>query len=59
MLNLDVGGLIAELVLATEMGADASDIALTVHPHPTLSATVGLASEAFEGSLTELYIRKR
>jgi len=53
------GELIAELVLAIEMGADASDIALSVHPHPTLSETVGLASEAFEGSLTELYIRRR
>jgi dihydrolipoamide dehydrogenase len=53
------GELIAEHVLAIEMGADASDIALTVPPHPTLSETVGLASEAFEGSLTELYIRKR
>lgn len=48
------GDLIAELALAIEMGADAEDIALTVHPHPTLSETVGLASEAFLGTITDL-----
>ncbi|MBX3695573.1 MAG: dihydrolipoyl dehydrogenase [Steroidobacteraceae bacterium] len=53
------GELIAELALAIEMGADAADIALTVHPHPTLSETVGLAAEAFEGTLTELYVPKK
>jgi dihydrolipoamide dehydrogenase len=55
----NAGELIAELGLAIEMGADAGDIALTVHPHPTLSETVGLAAEAFEGTLTDLYIPKR
>ena len=51
--------LIAELVLAIEMGADATDVGLTIHPHPTLSETVGLAAEAFEGTLTDLYIPKK
>ena len=55
----NAGELIAELALAIEMGADATDIGLTVHPHPTLSETVGLAAEAFEGTLTDLYIPKR
>ena len=55
----NAGELIAELVLAIEMGADATDIGLTIHPHPTLSETVGLAAEAFEGTLTDLYIPKR
>ena len=48
------GDLIAEVALAIEMGADADDIALTVHPHPTLSETIGLASEAFAGTITDL-----
>ena len=55
----NAGELIAELGLAIEMGADATDIGLTIHPHPTLSETVGLAAEAFEGTLTDLYIPKR
>ena len=41
------------------MGADAADIGLTIHPHPTLSETVALAAEAFEGTLTDLYMPKR
>ena len=54
------GDLIAEVGLAVEMGADAADISLTIHPHPTLSETVAFAAEAFEGTLTDLYIpRKR
>jgi dihydrolipoamide dehydrogenase len=55
----NAGELIAELVLAIEMGADATDIGLSIHPHPTLSETVGLAAEAFEGTLTDLYIPKK
>jgi dihydrolipoamide dehydrogenase len=51
----DAGDLIAEAVLAIEMGCDASDIALSIHPHPTLSETIGLAAEAFEGTITDLY----
>jgi dihydrolipoamide dehydrogenase len=53
------GELISELALAIELGADAGDIALTVHPHPTLSETVGLGAEAFEGTITDLYPPKR
>ncbi len=50
------GELIAETVLAIELGADAADLALTVHPHPTLSETVGMAAEVFEGTITDLYL---
>lgn len=53
------GDLIAEVGLAVEMGADAADISLTVHPHPTLSETVAFAAEAFEGTLTDLYLPKK
>src|SRR5215207_6155007 len=53
------GDLIAEAALAIEMGADAEDIGLTIHPHPTLSETVGMAAEAFEGTITDLYMPKR
>jgi dihydrolipoamide dehydrogenase len=53
------GDLIAEIGLAIEMGADATDISLTIHPHPTLSETVAFTSEAFEGTLTDLYIPKK
>jgi dihydrolipoamide dehydrogenase len=53
------GDLITEAVLAIEMGADAADIGLTIHPHPTLSETVGLAAEAFEGTITDLYLPRR
>ena len=54
------GDLIAECALAIEMGAEAADIGLTIHPHPTLSETVAMAAEAFEGTITDLYLpRKR
>ena len=53
------GDLIAEVALAIEMGADARDLGLTIHPHPTLSETVGLSAEAFEGTITDLYMPKR
>ena len=55
----NAGDLIAECTLAIEMGADAEDIGLTIHPHPTLSETVAMAAEAFEGTITDLYIPKR
>ena len=55
----NAGDLIAEAALAIEMGADAADIGLTVHPHPTLSETVAFAAEAYEGTLTDLYIPKK
>jgi dihydrolipoamide dehydrogenase len=50
----NAGELIGETVLALEMGADAEDIGLTIHPHPTLNETVGLAAEMAEGSITDL-----
>jgi dihydrolipoamide dehydrogenase len=55
----NAGDLIAEVALAIEMGADAADIGLTVHPHPTLSETVAFSAEAFEGTITDLYLPKR
>jgi dihydrolipoamide dehydrogenase len=54
----NAGELIAEVALAVEMGADAADIGMTIHPHPTLSESIGLAAEAFEGTITDLYIPK-
>lgn len=55
----NAGELIAEIALAIEMGADAADIGLTIHPHPTLSESVGMAAEAWEGTLTDLYLPKQ
>ena len=55
----NAGDLIAEVGLAIEMGADAADIGLTVHPHPTLSETIAFAAEAYEGTITDLYMPKR
>jgi dihydrolipoamide dehydrogenase len=55
----NAGDLIAEVGLAIEMGADAADLSLTIHPHPTLSETVAFAAEAFEGTLTDLYMPKK
>ncbi|MGR9107069.1 MAG: dihydrolipoyl dehydrogenase [Gammaproteobacteria bacterium] len=59
MVGTNAGELIAEAVLALEMGADAQDIGLSIHPHPTLSETFGFAAEMIEGSITDLYIRKK
>lgn len=55
----NAGDLIAEVGLAIEMGADAADIGMTIHPHPTLSETVAFAAEAYEGTLTDLYMPKK
>jgi dihydrolipoamide dehydrogenase len=55
----NAGDLVSEVALAIELGADAADIGLTVHPHPTLSETVAFAAEAVEGTLTDLYMPKR
>jgi dihydrolipoamide dehydrogenase len=59
IVGANAGELIAEMVLALELGADAEDIALTIHPHPTLSETSAMAAEMAEGTITDLYIRKR
>jgi dihydrolipoamide dehydrogenase len=55
----NAGDLIAEVCLAMEMGADAEDIGLTIHPHPTLSETVAFAAEMAEGTITDLYAPKK
>jgi dihydrolipoamide dehydrogenase len=54
----NAGDLISECALAIEMGAEAGDIGLTVHPHPTLSESVAMAAEVYEGTVTDLYIPK-
>jgi len=59
LVGVNAGELIAETVLALEMGADASDIGLTIHPHPTLSETVFFAAEIAAGSITDLYLPKK
>jgi dihydrolipoamide dehydrogenase len=59
IVGVNAGELISEAVLALEMGADAEDIGLTVHPHPTLSETIFFAAEIAEGSITDLYMPKR
>jgi len=55
----NAGELIAEAVLALEMGADAEDIGLTIHPHPTLSETLGFAAEMVDGTITDLYLKRK
>jgi dihydrolipoamide dehydrogenase len=55
----NAGDLIAELALAIEMGCEAADIGLTIHPHPTLSESVGMAAEVYDGTITDLYIPKK
>jgi len=59
MVGPNAGELIAEAVLALEMGADIEDIALTIHPHPTLSETFNFAAEVAEGTVTDIYIPKK
>ena len=59
IVGTNAGELISEVALAIEMGAEAADIGLTIHPHPTLSETVAFAAEAFEGTLTDLYMPKK
>ena len=59
IVGTNAGDLIAEAGLAIEMGCDAEDIGLTIHPHPTLSETLAFASEVVEGTITDLYIPKR
>jgi dihydrolipoamide dehydrogenase len=59
IVGTNAGDLISEVALAIETGCDAADIGLTIHPHPTLSETVAGAADAFEGTLTDLFIPKR
>ena len=55
----NAGELIAEGALAIEMGCEAEDISLSIHPHPTLSETIAMSAEVFEGTITDLYVPKR
>lgn len=59
IVGVHAGDLIAEVTLAIEMGCDVEDIALTIHAHPTLSESIALAAEMFEGTITDLYIPKK
>jgi dihydrolipoamide dehydrogenase len=59
MTGVNAGELIAEAVLALEMGADSHDLGLTIHPHPTLSETLFFAAEMAEGTITDLYVPKK
>jgi dihydrolipoamide dehydrogenase len=59
IVGVNAGELIAEMAHAIEMGSNAGDIGLTVHPHPTLSETTAMAAEAFEGTITDLYMPKK
>ena len=59
IVGLNAGDVIAEAALAIEKGADATDIGATIHPHPTLSETVGMVAEMFEGTITDLIPPRR
>jgi dihydrolipoamide dehydrogenase len=59
IVGVHAGDLVSEIALAIEMGCEAADIGLTVHPHPTLSESVGMAAEIFEGTITDLYLPKK
>ena len=59
IVGTNAGELISEVALAIETGCDAADIGLTIHPHPTLSETVANAADAFEGTLTDLYLPRK
>lgn len=59
VVGINAGELIGEIALAIEMGCDVEDVALTIHPHPTLSESIMMAAEVFEGTITDLYIPKK
>jgi len=59
IVGTNAGELISELCLAIEMGCEAADISLTIHPHPTLAESVALSAEAFEGTITDMYLPKK
>jgi dihydrolipoamide dehydrogenase len=59
IVGTNAGDLISEVGLAIEMGCDVEDLALTIHPHPTLSETIPMAAEIFEGTITDLYMPKK
>lgn len=59
IVGVHAGELISEIALAIEMGCEAADIGHTIHPHPTLGESVGMAAEVYEGTITDLYIPKK
>ena len=59
IVGVHAGELISEVALAIEMGSEAADIGLTIHPHPTLSESIGMAAEVYEGTITDLYMPKK
>ncbi|EKD77077.1 MAG: hypothetical protein ACD_42C00487G0001, partial [uncultured bacterium] len=59
IVGVNAGELISEIALAIEMNCDVDDIALTIHPHPTLSESIKMAAEVFEGTVTDLYVSKK
>ena len=59
IVGVNAGDLIAETCLAIEMGCDAEDISLSIHPHPTLSETIALSAEIYQGTVTDLYIPRK
>ncbi|QQQ00565.1 dihydrolipoyl dehydrogenase [Lysobacter enzymogenes] len=59
IVGVHAGDLISEVALAIEMGCEVADIGHTIHPHPTLSESVGMAAEVFDGTITDLYIPKK
>ncbi len=59
IVGTNAGELISELCLAIEMGCEAADISLTIHPHPTLAESVAMSAEVFEGTITDLYMPKK
>ncbi len=59
IVGVNAGDLIAEACLAIEMQCEAQDIGLTIHPHPTLSETLALAAEVFDGTITDLYLPRK
>jgi dihydrolipoamide dehydrogenase len=59
IVGVNAGELLAEAVLAIEAGLDAEDVALTIHPHPTLSETIGFSAEAAEGTITDIMPKRK
>jgi dihydrolipoamide dehydrogenase len=59
IVGVHAGELIAEIALAIEMGCEVGDIGHTIHPHPTLSESVGMAAEVYDGTITDLYLAKK
>jgi dihydrolipoamide dehydrogenase len=59
IVGVHAGELISEVALAIEMGCEVEDIGHTIHPHPTLGESVGMAAEVYDGTITDLYIPKK